>query len=265
MRVLLDLIRTHGSLVVLAAAFLENLGMPIPALAALILAGCLVVEGPTSLPGALAAGTFGALAADMAWFFLGRWQGRAALSYLCRLSLNPDSCVGRTERLFRSRSTVTILTSKLIPGLNTLVPPLAGILKMPLWRYALLDTMASFLWAGLGVGLGLAFGAGILSRLQSIQLALAWLLGSIVVLYVLIKLYQRHYLIKYYSVPKVDPSQLYEQILSGEPVMVVDLRSEDAFMRSDAGIPGARRIPPAEFDHHASLLPKDREIVLYCT
>ncbi len=86
-----------------------------------------------------------------------------------------------------------------------------------------------------------------------------------IVLYVLIKLYQRHYLITHYSVPKVDPAHLYQQILSGEPVMVVDLRSEDAFMRSDGGIPGARRIPPAEFDHHAGTLPTDREIVLYCT
>lgn len=265
MNVLLDLIRTHGSVVVLVSAFLENLGLPIPALAALILAGCLVVEGPTSLPGALAAGTFGALAADVAWFFLGRWQGRTALYYLCRLSLNPDSCVGRTEQLFRSRSALTILTSKLIPGLNTLVPPLAGILKMPFWRYVLLDAAASFSWASLGVGLGLAFGAAILPGLQSIQQALAWLLGGIVVLYFLTKLYQRHYLIKHYSVPRVDPEQLYEQIQSGTPVMVVDLRSEDAFMRSDATIPGARRIPPAEFDRHASLLPTDREIVLYCT
>ncbi len=265
MNFLLNLIRLHGSLVILIAAFLENLGLPVPALAALILAGCLIVEGPTSLPGALAAGTFGALAADLAWFLLGRWQGRAALYHLCRLSLNPDSCVGRTEHLFRSRSTVTILTSKLVPGLNTLVPPLAGILKMPFWQYCLLDTAASFLWAALGVGLGLAFGTGILPGLQSMQKALAWLLGGVVVLYVLIKLYQRHYLVKHYSVPKVDPTHLYEQIMSGEPVMVVDLRSEDAFMRADGGIPGARRIPPAEFDHHVGLLPKDREIVLYCT
>ena len=100
---------------------------------------------------------------------------------------------------------------------------------------------------------------------QSFQRALAWLLIGILVLYFLIKTYQRYYLIKHYSVPRVDPARLYELIRSDAPVMVVDLRSEDAFVRSDQGIPGATRIAPAEFDRHASLLPKDKEIVLYCT
>jgi hypothetical protein len=64
---LVNLIRTHGSLVVLVVAFLENLGLPIPALPFLVIAGCLVVEGPVSLPFTILAAIVGALSADLLW------------------------------------------------------------------------------------------------------------------------------------------------------------------------------------------------------
>ena len=265
MHSLIDLVRAHGSLVVFAASFLENAGVPLPAFAILVLAGCLVVEGPVSLPLTLLAATAGALAADMAWFYFGRRRGRGTLYLFCKLSLNPDSCVGRTEKLFRSRSTVTILTSKLIPGLNTLVPPLAGILRMPTWKYVLLDTAASVIWAVLGVGLGIVFGVGVLSHLESIQRVLLWMLVILSGGYVASRLLYRQYLVKHYAAPKIDSAELLEKISSGIDVLVVDLRSEYAFVRSDVALPGALRIPPAEFDLHVHRLPLEKEIVLYCT
>src|SRR5213593_850521 len=159
----IGLLERHGSLVVLAVSLLENLGLPIPALPILVVAGALVVGGPVSLPLTLAAAAAGSLAADLLWFEIGRRKGRAALHVFCKLSLNPDACVGRAERLFRARTTTTILSSKLVPGLG-------------FWRYLLLDTAASLLWAGLGVGLGVAFGAGILGHIQSMQRGLLTLL-----------------------------------------------------------------------------------------
>jgi len=265
MHSLIDLVRAHGSLVVLAASFLENAGLPLPAFAVLVLAGCLVAEGPVSLPLTLLGATAGTLAADMGWFYFGRRRGRRTLYLFCKLSLNPDSCVGRTEKLFRSRSTATILTSKLIPGLNTLVPPLAGILKMPAWKFVLLDAAASVIWAVLGVGLGIAFGVGILSRLESMQRVLFWLLVTLSGGYVVSRLLYGRYLVKHYAVPKIDSAELLEKISSGNEVLVVDLRTEYAFLRSDVAVPGALRIPPAEFVQHVHRLPPEKEIVLYCT
>ncbi len=265
MHSLIDLVRAHGSLVVFAASFLENAGLPLPAFAILVLAGCLVAEGPVSLPLTLLAATAGALAADMAWFYFGRRRGRRTLYLFCKLSLNPDSCVGRTEKLFRSRSTATILTSKLIPGLNTLVPPLAGILRMPAWKYVLLDTAASLIWAVLGAGLGIAFGVGVLSRLESIQRVLFWMLVILSGGYFASRLLYRRYLVKHYAAPKIDSAELLEKISSGNGVLVIDLRSEYAFLGSDVAVPGALRIPPAEFDLHVHRLPPEKEIVLYCT
>ncbi|HYK91473.1 MAG TPA: VTT domain-containing protein [Acidobacteriota bacterium] len=265
MQYLLDLMRTHGSIVVLAAAFFERIGLPIPALVFLVLAGCLVAEGPVSLPASLAAAVAGAMAADTCWFYLGHWRGRSALVYFCKLSLNPDSCAWRAEDFFRTRGTAAILASKLIPGVSTLVPPLAGILRMPFWRYVLVDAAGSLLWAGVGLGVGVAFGASVLPKLASIQNALILLLLAIVVGFVVFKILYRQYLIRRYSVPKIDSDELLYRMKSGQEVMIVDLRNEDAFFGSRVKLPGALRIPPAHFDTQSHLVPKDKEIVLYCT
>lgn len=265
MRFLLDLIRSHGPLFLFAAAFLENLGLPIPVIAFLVLAGCLVVEGPVSLHRVFLASVAGALCGDLHWYLIGRLKGRGALHALCRLALNPDICVGRTERLFRTRTSLTVLTAKLIPGLNLVVPPLAGILRLPLWRYLVLDLAACCLWAAMGLGLGVAFGAGILPKLVSFQRGLLALVLVLVGAYVSWRLYYRRYLVRHYSVPKVDPAELFERMNSGDGVVIVDLRSEDDFMRSGVALPGSVRIPPAEFDRHAPHLSREKEIILYCT
>jgi membrane protein DedA with SNARE-associated domain len=265
MHFLLDLIRAHSALVLFGAAFLENLGVPIPSLVFMVLAGCLVIGGPVSLPLSFIAASIGALCGDLHWYLIGRWKGRGTLHYFCRFSLNPDSCVGRTERVFRTRAGVTVLTSKLLPGLNTIVPPLAGVLRMSLWRYLLFDAAGVALWVSLGMGLGLAFGAGILPKLQSIQFALLMVVVTLVAAYVVWRLFYGRYLVRHYSVPRVDSAELYEKLSSGSEVMVVDLRSEDAFLRSNMALPGSLRIPPAELDNQTHLLPKEKEIVLYCT
>ncbi len=257
--------RLHGSLIVLAAAFLERIGLPLPALVFLALAGCLVVEGPVSLPASLAAATLGAMAANITWFLIGRKRGRSALSWFCRLSLNPDSCVGRAEDFFRNRGAATIIASKLIPGVSTLVPPMAGILGMPLGRFTLLDAMGSLLWAGVGLGIGVVFGESVLPKLASIQNALLLFLISILAGFVAFKALYRVYVIKRYSVPKVDAGELMRRIESGQEITIVDLRNEDAFSRSREKIPGALRIAPAYFETQSNLVPKDKEIVLYCT
>ncbi len=265
MHFLLDLVRSHGSLLVLIAAFLENIGLPVPTFAFLILAGCLVAEGAVSLPAALLCAVAGALTANSVWFFFGRWKGSAVLSLFCRLSLNPDACVEGTERQFRARKTITILTARVIPGLNVLVPPLAGVLGMPFYRYTLLNLLGAVLWAGVGLGCGLLFGLEVLLKLESIQNTLAALLFLMITGYVLHRLLYRRHLVRRYSVPRMDPAELHALLFVTEPPVVVDLRNASAFAGSTAKIPGAVRIPPAELELHFPLLPKSKQIIIYCT
>ena len=265
MQYLLDLLRTHGPLVILAIAFLETLGLPVPAFPFLVLAGCLVVEDSLPWLPTLLAAVFGVLAADMIWYWMGRRLGKKALQVLCKISLNPDSCVGRSEIIFLKHSTIAILTAKLFPGLNTLVPSLSGILGLKAWRYALLDTAGSLIWAATGLGLGLAFGRGILTRLESVHRTLLLLFAAMVLFYILFRIGYPLYLIKRYSVPRIRAEELRQKLDSDNGVVVVDLRNNMAYADSDRILPGAIRIPPAEFEKHSQSLPRNQEIVFYCT
>jgi membrane protein DedA with SNARE-associated domain len=246
MHYLLDLLRNNGPLVILAVAFLETLGLPLPAFPFFVLAGCLVVEKSMSWPPTLVAAIAGTIAADLIWYWLGKRMGRKALNLLCRLSLNPDACVGRSERLFHARSTVTVLTAKLIPGFNTLSPSLAGMLEMKLWRYVVLDAAGSLIWVVGGLSLGVAFGRGVLVHLESVQRTLFLMLAAMLGFYIIFRIGYRGYLTKRYSVPRITADELQQKLASGDGVVLVDLRNNLAYSESPEVLPGARRIPPAE-------------------
>lgn len=265
MQYFLDLLRSYGPLVLMAVAFLETLGFPLPAFPFIVLAGCLVVEGSLSWPQAMIAAIAGTVAGDMLWFWLGKRLGKRALNLLCGLSINPNACVDRSEKLFHAQSAATILTAKLVPGLNTLIPSLAGIMGMTLRRYAVLDAAGSLLWAGTGLGLGVAFGKRVLSRLESVQHALFLLLIAMFGFYVLFRIGYRLSLLRRYSVPRIDAGDLLRKLDSGDGAVVVDLRSQTAYSDSLRMLPGAIRIPPEEFDRHVNALPQEKEIVFYCT
>jgi membrane protein DedA with SNARE-associated domain len=265
MQYLLHLLSSHGPLIILAVAFLEALGFPLPTLPFLVLSGCLIAEKTLSWPLVLLGAMAGTMAGDLLWFWLGKRLGSRALDLLCKLSINPDACVDRSEKLFRSGSTATVLTAKLVPGLNTLVPSLAGIMRMPLRRYAMLDAAGSLLWAGAGLSLGMAFGRGVLIHLASVQHALLLLLIGMVGFYIVFRIAYRIYLIMRYSVPRIEADSLHEKLASGESAVVVDLRNNSAYMNSLQILPGAIRIPPADFERKVDSLPRERDIIFYCT
>jgi membrane protein DedA with SNARE-associated domain len=265
MQYLLDFLRSNGPFVIMAVAFVETLGVPLPAFPFLVLAGCLVVEDSLSLPLTLSAAVIGTLAADLLWYWLGKRMGKRALNVLCKISFNPDTCVGRSESLFFNHSTAAILTAKLFPGLNTLVPSLAGILGLKLWRYAILDAAGSLIWAAAGMSLGLAFGRGVLSRLESVQRSLFLLLAAMLAFYVFFRIGYQYYLTRRYSVPRIQPEELQRKIDSADGIVVVDLRSNAAYADSDHILPGALRIPPSEFEKHLGSLPREKDIVFYCS
>jgi membrane protein DedA with SNARE-associated domain len=265
MNLFLDLLRNNGPLVLMAVAFFETLGVPLPAFPFIVLTGCLIVEGPISWPTALFAAIVGTISGDLIWFWLGRRLGKKALSFLCRLSINPDACVGRSEKLFTKRSTVTILTAKFVPGLNTLIPSLAGIMGMSAWRYAALDSAGSLLWASAGLSLGAAFGSKVLSRLESVRYALLLLLILMIGFYILFRIGYRIYLAKYHPVPRMQADELRQRLSSDTPPLLVDLRNPSAYSESLLTLPGAIRIPPDDIDPYIRKLPKGKEVIFFCT
>src|SRR5499425_731843 len=147
----------HGHGVLLAWVFVEQVGVPIPAMPLLLAAGALAGAGQMNYFAALFFAVLGALAADSIWFQLGRHKGIKVLQLLCRISLEPDSCVRRTEGMFSRQGARSLVMAKFVPGLGLVTPPLAGIFRMRFRRFLLFDAIGCLLWAGAFLGLGYVF------------------------------------------------------------------------------------------------------------
>src|ERR1035441_2046549 len=139
---------TYGYLLLFVWVLVEQLGIPLPAAPVLLAAGALSANGPFSFSLAFAAGLAAALAADSAWFLIGRRYGHHVLRILCKLSMEPTTCVRRTQDSFGRRRDATLVIAKFVPGLATLAPPVAGQNGMGFGRFLLLDGVGATLWVG---------------------------------------------------------------------------------------------------------------------
>src|SRR6266566_2160819 len=174
----LEFLIKHGYMVLLAWVFAEQLGLPIPSLPMMLAAGALAGTGHLSFWTSLFLVTIAALFADSFWYILGRKKGIRILQFLCKISLEPDSCVRRTEGIFSKQGARSLLLAKFIPGLSTVAPPLAGIFHMRPRRFLLFDALGSLLWAGAFLGLGYVFSG----EIERVAEHLAALGGWLVVL-----------------------------------------------------------------------------------
>src|SRR5438876_8402153 len=194
----LEFLVRHGAAVLFAAVFVEQLGVPLPAAPWLLAGGALAATGKISWVVALTAATFGSMLADLIWFYFGRHGGQRVLSLLCRISLEPDSCVRRTQDLFTRYGMRGVVAAKFIPGLSTLAPPLAGSSGVSTPRFLFFDGLGSLLYGGSFILGGFLFSR----QLEPIIDALAGLgrsaLGVVVGLaglYFGYKYFQRHRLL----------------------------------------------------------------------
>src|SRR6266513_1901188 len=119
-----------------------------------------------------------AVTADSIWYQLGRSKGIRILQFLCKISLEPDSCVRRTEGIFSKQGARSLLIAKFIPGLSTVAPPLAGIFHMRARMFLLYDALGAALWGLTILGTGYIFS----SQIESVAERAAALGGSLAVL-----------------------------------------------------------------------------------
>ena len=138
----------HGEIVLFLYVLADQLGVPIPAAPILLAAGGLAAAGRLSLPGAVGLGVLASLVADLIWYTVGRLRGSRVLGLLCRVSLEPDTCVRQTENVFLRHGVRFLLFAKFVPGLGTLGPPLAGIVRVGVLRFAIYSATGAFLWVG---------------------------------------------------------------------------------------------------------------------
>jgi len=249
-----------------AAVFIEQIGLPIPAAPVLLAAGALVVEGKINWMMALGAAVFGSLLADSIWFYLGRHAGRRVLRLLCRISLEPDSCVRRTEDVFTRYGMRGVIVAKFLPGLSTVVPPMAGSSGVKAHRFFFFDGIASVLYAGSLLLVGVLFSKQleeVLAALASLGSGALVLLGGLFALFIGYKYYQRHRLLRELRMARITVDELHQKQEEGENPFILDLRASSELDMDPRIIRGALHLTAKEVEHHE--LPKDREIVLYCS
>jgi membrane protein DedA with SNARE-associated domain/rhodanese-related sulfurtransferase len=265
---ILEFLTRHGPSVLFAAVFVEQIGVPLPASPWLLAAGALSVTGKPYWYVALAAGASGSLLADAIWFNLGRRRGQSVLNFLCRISLEPDSCVRRTQDLFSRYGMKGVVAAKFIPGLSTLAPPMAGNSGMKASRFFLFDTLGGLLYTGVFILVGALFSRQldqVLGALESLGSGALIVVLGLIALYLGYKFYERHRLLKELRMMRITADELHQKVETGENPIILDLRSKAEVERNPLLIRGARHMTMEELKSHQSEFPRDRDIILYCS
>jgi membrane protein DedA with SNARE-associated domain len=264
----LEFLIKHGYAVLLAWVFAEQLGVPIPSMPVVLAAGALAGASRLSFWASLALITVASVTADSIWYLLGKIKGIRILQFLCKISLEPDSCVRRTEGLFAKQGARSLLLAKFVPGLNTVAPPLAGIFHMRARKFFLFDTLGSLLWGFSILGAGYVFSEQIESIAEYAERLGSWLAVLIIgalAAYILRKWYMRRKFLRDLRIARITPEELKSKLDSREQIVIVDLRHSIDFEADPETIPGAFRIDAKELEEHSDRLPHDREVILYCT
>jgi membrane protein DedA with SNARE-associated domain/rhodanese-related sulfurtransferase len=254
-------------MLVFAWVFVEQAGLPVPSAPLLLAAGALSGTHRMNLGLAVAFAVMGAVASDSMWYEIGRQRGVRVLQLICRISLEPDSCVRRTQVSFARNGPRVLLGAKFIPGLNAMAAPLAGIIKMGWRRFLLFDAIGTLAWVGAFVITGYAFS----SELEHVAARAAylgeWLLVLLLAAFagdILWKFYNRQKFLRKLKIARITPEELKGKIDAGEDILIVDLRHSLDFDANPETIPGALHIDAAEFEEAYEVIPRDREIVLFC-
>ena len=258
----------HGYTLLLGWVFAEQIGLPVPSMPLLLAAGALAGTGHLSLFASLVYVVFAAVAADSIWYYLGRRKGIRVLQLLCKISLEPDSCVRRTEGVFAKRGARSLLLAKFVPGLGTVAPPLAGVFHMRARRFLLYDTLGTILWAGSFLGLGYMFSGEIervAEHLENLGSGLLVLVLGAFTTYIAYKFFARQRFLRELRIARITVDELKQKIDAGEGLVIVDLRHSLDFEAEPETIPGAFRMDAKELEENNDRLPRDREVILYCT
>ena len=267
MDAIIQFLLQHGYLFLFLLVFVEQLGLPVSALPGLLAMGALAAGDRFSFAGALAAAFAGSVIADTGWYLLGRWRGHAVIRLLCRIALEPDTCVRRTLGAFDRLGAWTLAVAKFLPGLSLIAPPLAGASRMSPLVFQFGNGIGTILWAGGWMLLGYLFHTQleVLAR-WGLRLGafLIALLAVPLAVYVVLKFQHRRRFLRTIHQVRIGVDELALMLVSAEPPAVIDLRHPDEVAADGGILPGARWIPAAELERRRGEIPSDRDVVLYC-
>jgi membrane protein DedA with SNARE-associated domain/rhodanese-related sulfurtransferase len=247
---------------------LDQIGLPVPAIPTLVLAGAVTAGhhwwGFEMFLCAVAV----CVATDAVWYVAGRRYGNGVMKLLCRVSLTPDSCVSETQGRFERWGPNAIVVAKFVPGLAIIAPPLAGAMRMHWPRFVGLSTLAAALWVGFYLGAGVLLKPQIdqlIPRLSKLGGTAAGVTGLLLAGYIGFKWWERRRFLATLRMLRITVAELYQLMTAERAPLIIDARSHSARVLQPSRIPGALLVPLDEIGVHVQELPRDRDIVIYCT
>lgn len=256
----------QGYAILFAVVFLEAIGLPLPAALVLLVAGAAaaggVLNGWQALGGAIAV----RVAGDVLMFVLGRYTGWWLLGLLCRVSLNPESCVLRSADAFHRRGRMLLLLSKFIPGINTLAPPLAGCMNMRFLPFLGLNVGGAVLYTGVYFGIGYVFSEALevlMHGYRTLGEMLGWVVIALIAAYGAVQLLLWIRARSLRKVPSVAPAEAARDVAAG--ACIYDVRSHGYLHARAVRIKGSKRIDPNALPRSAQLIPPGQQVYVYCT
>lgn len=263
-------IAQHGYSILFVLVFAEAVGLPVPAALALLIAGASSVKGPLHLSFVLLISFSALVSGDVLLFLLGRRTGWWLLGLLCRFSLNPDSCILRSAESFRRYGRIMLVLAKFVPGINALAPPLAGSMNMRFPQFVILDVLGAWLYTAAWCGAGFLFSdflSVLTNEYEASSRVLLWLIAFAIAIYfgyhvwLLLKAGSRTY------VPRVTAAEVARRFYSDlfHDMAVFDVRSHGYYSSKAFRIKGSIRLEPNTLLAQTEKLPKDKELIVYCS
>lgn len=261
-------IARHGYIVLFAWITAEQLGAPLPAAPILVAAGVLSAAGQIALGQALLLGVLGCLIGDSVWYVIGRQRGSVVLRFVCKIALEPETCVRRSSTFIARYGSLSLLVAKFIPGISTVAVPLAATSGISLAAFFVSDFFGSVLYTGAYLVAGRFLGdridklSGLVAPVRSATVVLAIMFALAILAW---RFYQRRQFQHDLNIARVTPEQVRDLMTQQRKPYIVDLRHVLDMVADPRIIPGAVRFTPDELSSRQNEIPRDREIILYCT
>lgn len=272
---LVGLITQHGYSVTVVVLFLTAVGLPLPASAVLLAAGAAAHSGGVSLMAMLPLAWAAAMAGDLLLFFGGRFTGWWLLAVLCRVSLDPESCIFSAANYFYKRGPKTLLFAKFVPGLGAMAAPIAGSLNMRVLQFLRMDGLGSLGYCSAWIAVGYLFS-------HVIEKIVAWmgrashtmLLGILLIagIYGLVLLVFTLRSRRYKQIEKISAASLHQRLQGLTPdklVVIADVRSHGYYDPGMYRIKNSIRVEPHRLKEELIALREfmipECEIYIYCS
>jgi membrane protein DedA with SNARE-associated domain len=270
MQALLSAIGRHGYMLVFFTVLAEAVGMPVPAALALVAGGAAAAAGVLHLHSLFLLAVSAMIVGDSLLFVMGRYMGWGLLGFLCKLSVNPETCILRSAESFYKRGKATLLFAKFIPGINTMAPPLAGSMKMRPDLFLRFDVAGASLYAIVYIAVGYLFRdvlASVTHGFQTAGRAVETVTVVALIGYAAYRVWLYRKNIVYRVVPRVQVEELARRLSSEDKdkVLLMDVRSHGYYDAGAARIKGSIRVEPNNLAEEIKTLAKDRDIYVYCT